>query len=153
MSDTITLVLPGTPCAKGRPRFTRTGHTYTDAKTAAAEQSILAAWLHVAGARPPHTGPVAVRITATFAPAKSWPKWRRTRAQAGLLGHTAKPDLDNLVKMLDGLNGRAWVDDSQIVEIVASKAYGESASTVVTVTLRAEDAVRNQCESRSESRA
>lgn len=133
--ETITLTLPGKPCAKARPRFTRTGHTYTDAKTAAAEQSILAAWLVTAGSRAPHTGPVTVHVLATFAPAQSWPKWRKQKAGAGLWPHTTKPDLDNLVKILDGLNGRAWVDDAQITGITAEKRFGEDARTVVRVTL------------------
>ncbi len=37
-----------------------------------------------------------------------------------------KPDLDNLVKLvLDALNGVAWTDDSQVVELHTSKVYGQ----------------------------
>lgn len=134
VSDRISFVLPGTPIAKARPRFTGNGRTYTDAKTRAAEQSILAAYLVAAGGRPPHNGPVYVHIVAMFTPADSWPKWKRERALHGIWPHTAKPDLDNLVKIIDGLNGRAWLDDSQIVCIGASKLYGATPSTTITLT-------------------
>lgn len=134
MTDRITFTLPGTPSAKGRPRFAN-GRTYTDAKTRAAETSILAAYLVAAGARPPHDGPVEIDIVATFTAAESWPKWRRERAAASLWPHLSKPDLDNLVKILDGLNGRAWIDDSQITSITARKQYGPTASTAITLTL------------------
>ena len=41
--------------------------------------------------------------------------------------HIVKPDLDNLVKaVLDGLNGIAWHDDAQIVELHISKKYVQS---------------------------
>lgn len=133
MTEQVTFTLPGVPRAKGRPRFFN-GRAVTDAKTRDAEQSILAAWLHVAGARAAHDGPVDVQLTAIFIPAESWPKWRKQMALDGLLPHTSKPDLDNLVKVLDGLNGRAWVDDSQIVNLTANKRYGHAAFTTVTVT-------------------
>lgn len=135
MPEVIRLVLPGTPTPKGRPRFTKTGRAYTDAKTAAAEQSILASWLVTAGARAPHDGPVLATINAYFAPPASWPKWKRERALAGSWSHTSKPDLDNLVKILDGLNGRAWLDDSQIVSIYALKHYSENPRTEVALEL------------------
>ena len=42
-----------------------------------------------------------------------------------LESYTKKPDLDNLVKsVLDGLNGIAYVDDNQIIDIEARKEYG-----------------------------
>lgn len=135
MTRTVTLRLPGTPTPKGRPRFTRTGRAYTDARTVAAEQSILAAWLLAAGTPPPHTGPVSVDLIATFAPASSWPKWRAARAIAGAWPHTSRPDLDNLVKVLDGLNGRAWLDDSQIVHLTARKQYGNKPELLVLIHL------------------
>ena len=38
--------------------------------------------------------------------------------------HTSRPDLDNLVKATkDALNGIAWRDDSQVVELSAGKCY------------------------------
>lgn len=135
MSDQVTFYLPGTPTAKGRPRFTKTGRTYTDDRTAAAEQSVLAAWLHVAGRRTPWDGPVIVQLDFAFLPPASWPKWKQTMACAGTWPHTGKPDLDNLVKVLDGLNGVAWVDDSQIVKIDARKRYSPLAATVIEVTM------------------
>ena len=130
------MILPGAPRAKGRPRFTRAGRTYTDARTREAEQSILAAWLVQVGARAPHDGPVEVELVATFSPPASWPKWKRALALEGRWPHTAKPDLDNLLKVLDGLNGRAWLDDSQIVSFAGSrKGYGPEPSTRVRIVL------------------
>lgn len=132
----ITFTLPGSPIAKGRPRFNRNmGRPYTDAKTERAEQSILAAYLLAGGStRPPHDGPVSIAIVATFAPAASWPKWRKAMAAAGDLPHVSRPDIDNIVKAVcDALNGRAYLDDSQITQIVTAKGYGEHSSTDVTL--------------------
>lgn len=132
--DIIEVTLYGTPIAKGRPRFTSRGHTYTDQKTKDAEASILSAWLHVTGNRPPHDGPVTLELTATFVPAPSWPKWKREAALAGDWPHLSKPDIDNLLKIVDGLNGRAWIDDSQIMTAQVVKKYGEIASTHLAIT-------------------
>lgn len=130
----IDFTLYGTPVSKGRPRFTRQGRTYTDAKTRDAETAVLAAWLNEVGKREPHVGAVTVDIVATFAPAPSWPKWKRELALAGDLPHTQKPDVDNLLKIIDGLNGRAWIDDSQITRANVTKQFGEIASTRFTIT-------------------
>ena len=47
---------------------------------------------------------------------------------------TRKPDLDNIAKsILDSLNGIAWQDDSQIVNIWISKHYDEEPHTEVTL--------------------
>jgi Holliday junction resolvase RusA-like endonuclease len=50
--------------------------------------------------------------------------------------HTQKKDLDNLVKfVLDALNGQAYVDDGQIIEIHSLKLYTElEARTEVRLT-------------------
>lgn len=107
---------------------------YTDAKTRAAEQSILAVYLLAGGnTRQPHAGPVRVKVEATFVPPTSWPKWKRELALAGLWPHTTKPDFDNLIKTIDGLNGVAWLDDSQIFEGQSTKRYGTVAQTVYTI--------------------
>jgi len=39
------------------------------------------------------------------------------------LFHTKKPDIDNLIKsVFDAMNGLAWLDDSQVVQVIALKA-------------------------------
>lgn len=143
VSDTITFTLWGTPTSKGRPRFYN-GRAVTDAKTRAAEQSILAAYLHEHGSLQPHDGPVDATLVFTFTPATSWPKWKTSRAQKGDWSHVKKPDLDNLIKaVLDGLNGRAWADDCQIRNVSATKQYGSVASTRVVLTLHPEELKEN----------
>ncbi len=65
----------------------------------------------------PHPGPIAFSCTFIFPIPASWPKYKRTKAAAGNVFHTAKPDLDNLIKGIkDPLSGTVWVDDRQVVE-------------------------------------
>ncbi len=48
-----------------------------------------------------------------------------------------RPDLDKLLRaLLDGItdSGEVWSDDSQVVEVVSSKAYGAAPGVHVTVT-------------------
>ena len=82
--------------------------------------------------RKPIDCPVRVRLEYWMPIPKSYSKKRHGE----LIGsaHTKKPDLDNLIKTLDALNGVVWVDDSQIVDIRAQKMYGENAYTVIEVT-------------------
>jgi Holliday junction resolvase RusA-like endonuclease len=48
---------------------------------------------------------------------------------------TSKPDLDKLIRaVLDALTGVLWVDDSQVVEIVARKYYDLPTGVHITVT-------------------
>lgn len=132
---TIRVELQGQPVAKGRPRFARQGRTYTPAKTREAEARILNAWRMAAGNRAPHSGPVTVELIATFTPAQSWPAWKRDLAHAGEWPHTQRPDIDNLLKVIDGLNGSAWLDDSQITAASVIKKFGTAPSTVLLITL------------------
>lgn len=42
----------------------------------------------------------------------------------GLISPTKKPDMDNVVKIvLDALNGFAWHDDAQVVDLSVMKVY------------------------------
>ncbi len=48
---------------------------------------------------------------------------------------TMKPDNDNIAKsVLDALNGLAYVDDKQIVELKVNKYYGAEAYVYVKLT-------------------
>lgn len=98
------IVIPGKPQPKERPRFNRaTGKVYTPKATKVYEQKVVAEAL--AARCPLHRGHLAVSI-ALF-----WPDKRRR-------------DVDNGVKaILDGLNGRAWRDDAQIVQLLVTKRY------------------------------
>ena len=51
----------------------------------------------------------------------------------GQIKPTTKPDLDNIVKALDGMNGIVVVDDSQIVKLTATKQYSEIPQLIVSV--------------------
>lgn len=73
------------------------------------------------------------------APKRGWPAERLEAALAGEVVHSAKPDLDNLIKLVkDALNPRppfvgAWADDARVVAIDASKFYSRHPRTVVTI--------------------
>ena len=134
MPETIEFEIFGKPTPKARPRFTRNGRTYTDAKTKTAEANVLIAFFGAASHRKAHEGPVEIEVVATFEPATSWPKKKIAKALAGELEHTSRPDVDNLLKIVDGLNGRAWLDDSQIIRATVTKRYGDKASTLFRIT-------------------
>ena len=124
---------------KGRPRFARRGAhvaTYTPDSTVAYEQAVQLAY-QAAGGRL-HDGAVAVRITAHQALPPRATKAQRAAAERGEISPIRKPDLDNIVKIvLDALNGAAYRDDTQVLQLDARKIYtaGESYITVTVGTL------------------
>lgn len=126
MNRQLTIEVAGDPVAKGRPRVTKTGHAYTPAQTRRWEQyARLMAQQQMAG-QAPIAGPVEVCVRAVFPVPASWPAWKRQMALAGAVGHTTKPDGDNLFKAaVDALNGIVFVDDSQIIWHSAAKLYGD----------------------------
>lgn len=130
---TIMFEVPGPPVGKGRPRMTRTGHCYTPTKTAQYESKIAWCFQQAAPDHKPIEGEVSVIVSAWYDVPKSWPARKRSAALAGLFRPTTKPDVDNILKMLDALNGVAWKDDAQITTAQVSKAYGEGAALWVTI--------------------
>lgn len=65
-------------------------------------------------------------ITACFGIPKSTSKKARTAMLSGQTYPTKKPDVDNVVKIvLDALNGFAWHDDAQVIDLHISKTYTE----------------------------
>ena len=108
---------------KQRPRFTRFGSTYTPEKTKNYETMIGYKFKEKYKIEPSEK-PLRVWIVIMFEPPKSLSQKRKE--QLLLTEYTKKPDLDNLVKaILDGLNGIAYKDDNQIIEIEARKEYGK----------------------------
>ena len=124
MTGSVTIDVPGEPVAKGRPRFTRGGFAYTPAKTKKYEQKVRAAALRVMDGKLPLEGPIALRLMFNMEVPKSWSKKKRADAFFGKMLPISRPDIDNLVKIIDGLNGVLFKDDSQITDLIASKRYG-----------------------------
>lgn len=126
----ITFTIPGKPRAKGRPRMTKSGHTYTPKKTVEFENWVRCCW----PGEPILEGPLWARITVTLAIPKSWPKKKREFSEAGLVWPDKRPDCDNIIKsILDALNGIAYHDDAQIVDVHCLKQYGAVDETRVTL--------------------
>lgn len=102
---------------KQRPRFGR-GRTYTPRETAQREADIADAYVRLTDTKAPSGVPVRIDITERRALPKKAPK--RLRAECDL----GKPDLDNVMKLvLDALNGVAYEDDSQVVEVHGVKEW------------------------------
>lgn len=82
----------------------------------------------------PLAGPVKVEYCYHMAIPKATSKARRLQMLNGLMHPIKRPDLDNMDKFLsDCLTGIVWVDDSQIVEKISRKVYGETEKTIVRV--------------------
>ena len=130
-------VVPGPPRGKGRPRFGQ-GRTFTDKKTVAYERTVKQAALESGGEL--IDGPVAISVEAFMPRPKSRPSsvtkadWKSGEA----LPHVARPDADNLLKVVcDALNGVAYRDDAQVWWTLVRKRYaaeGEPARVDVRIT-------------------
>ena len=123
----------GKPQGKGRPRFTRNGHTYTPTTTTIYENNVRRAFLASDGVK--LKGEVRAVITAYYPIPKSVNKAKKKEMLNGIVNPTKKPDCDNIAKIiLDALNKAAYDDDSQIVNLTVNKLYGETPKVVVELT-------------------
>ena len=143
----IELWIPNEPKPKGRPRsFTGPSgrpRIYTPESTQAYENHVKGTAMidmYRAGLETfPPTVPLRVRIDFFLQVPMSKPlKWRE-KAIGRQTRPTKRPDLDNLEKaILDALNGTAWSDDSQIVELMSAKWWAmEPGARVIIETVEA----------------
>jgi Holliday junction resolvase RusA-like endonuclease len=78
--------------------------------------------------------PISLVVKFYMPVPKSWPKYKKDEVKNGLIHHTKKPDLDNLVKFVkDNLNEVAWKDDSQVYELKAIKQYSFEPETRIII--------------------
>jgi Holliday junction resolvase RusA-like endonuclease len=97
--------------AASRPRVSKWGAYYKGPYKTFRQQAIDVV-LEVIGDHEPYDEPLSVSIEIVV-----------TRPKTTTLDHP-KPDIDNYVKgVLDALNGLLWIDDHQIVTIVATKQW------------------------------
>ena len=79
-------------------------------------------------------GPIRLRIMARYSIPKRANKQDRLQMIMGFIRPQVKPDIDNVVKIImDGLNGAAYTDDKQVVDVTALKAYGDMPRVEVEV--------------------
>lgn len=124
----LSITIPGVPVPKGRPRLsTINGHAraFTPTKTRRYEDLIRLEGGRAMEGRELLAGPLVVEVRAFVPIPKSLSKAKRQAAIEGALRPTTRPDVDNYGKSVDGLNGIAWTDDSQIVTLRVAKFYSE----------------------------
>lgn len=135
---TITVTVPGDPVAKGRPRFTRTGRSYTPPKTKKFENLVRLAYSLQQPDREPAKGPIELTVCAYFRIPTSWSKKKQAEAATEQMKKISKPDLDNCLKAVqDGLNGVAWLDVAQVSDTHTKKRY--SRKPRVDIIIETED--------------
>jgi Holliday junction resolvase RusA-like endonuclease len=109
----------GEPKSKSRARVTyRAGRamSYTPAETVKAEHAVAKAYRDAGGPAEPSS-------TSTFGLRLSF-----------VCGTRQRRDLDNMTKLvLDGLNGVAFADDSQVTELTANLTRGAGAASACTI--------------------
>lgn len=125
----ISFTVYGVPVGKGRPRFTKSGHTYTPDKTAAYEQLVQLCWRTQCRKGFARGVPIRAEIDAWFPVPASVSK-KKKAAMEGTY-HTVRPDADNIAKaILDALNGLAYEDDSAVCVIDVQKRRTNGAPRV-----------------------
>lgn len=118
--DGLTMRIECTPVAKERARHTRYGGVYTPKATVEFERKVAEAWVEQQGE------------TLIETPVTLW-------VNVGVVN--MKKDLDNIVKSIaDGLNGVAWLDDRQVVELHAWKHPAHKGHEFVNVIVRKHEA-------------
>lgn len=136
----VTFHVPGKPQGKARARtfYNKTMGKHmsvTPDGTVLYENLIKERFLNCSGGFYAERGtPVTLRVIARFPPPKSVSKKRQHEMLEGMELPLKKPDMDNIVKVVaDALNGVAYHDDTQIVYVIAKKAYSTLEGLDITV--------------------
>jgi Holliday junction resolvase RusA-like endonuclease len=128
----ISFTVPGLPVPWARAAGGATRARFTPAKQRSAAGAIkLIAQAAMRGARPLE-GPVRLEVIAIW----PWPKTWSAKKRDGRsdVWKTSRCDVDNVAKLVsDSLNGVAWIDDAQIVDLRAAKLYGDFPKLAVKI--------------------
>ena len=117
------VVVIGKIRCKARPRVCR-GHAFTPKDTVEYEKLVRTCYKEQDGRY--LEGSIKALIVAYYKIPKSYSKKRVQAIRDGLEKPIKKPDADNIAKIiLDSLNGIAYKDDSQIIELSVIKRYTE----------------------------
>lgn len=135
----FSLVIPGKPKGKDRPRFAR-GRAYTPKETKEAEAYIGHLW-EESGCPRHWDGPIQIDVDIFHKRPKSHFTTKGLLSAEGkkhILPDNQKPDIDNVIKLvMDALNKKAWRDDVQVVRASVNRWWAhafESECTVIRVS-------------------
>lgn len=127
----INFTVEGVPVPKGRPRFTRTGRVYTPKKTIDAERRFREnATQYVPISK--IGGEIELSVSFHMPIPKSCNPSKAIQLISK--GHTKKPDLDNLLKLVMDSMDEFWYDDRQVVKVLARKSYSTYPRTEVRLS-------------------
>ena len=129
--------IPGKAQAKQRPRMGRSGVVYTPKETLIYENYVKMCYSDYANQFGwlPYENQVRAEIEVLVAVPKSDSKTKKKAKIEGMIRPAVKPDCDNLAKsILDSLNGLAYQDDKQVVELVVKKYYAENAEVKIKLS-------------------
>ena len=124
--------IPGSPTGKARPRVTRWG-THNTEKTILYEN--LVKMCYQEQCQEYTEKPLIAFLEIYYGIPKSTPKKHIEPMLKGEIRPCKKPDIDNVCKIIfDALNGIAYKDDTQIVQLHATKFYGDTPHVSVMFT-------------------
>jgi Holliday junction resolvase RusA-like endonuclease len=123
----ITITLMGTPIAKARARVGKFG-AYTPKQSKHYSDALAWAAKIAMKGKPPLDGALNVLVWCYM------PIPKTSKAKQGDW-HLVKPDLDNIIKQLDALNGIVWKDDSKIAALTSTKSYSKEPRLVINVEI------------------
>lgn len=138
MSDVQIFTVMGEPRGKQRAKTYRNGNftkTVTPEQTVVYENLIALEYRRQCmDFRFEDKSMLAITIEAHFSIPKSVSKKNRALMIEKVLRPVKKPDGDNIIKVVcDALNGLAYHDDAQIVDMVVRKYYAESPKLVISI--------------------
>lgn len=78
--------------------------------------------------------PIIVTVDFYFPTPTSYTKKKKQLIQEGRVRPAVKPDIDNAAKgIMDSLNNIAYLDDNQVVSLIANKYYADVPRIVITI--------------------
>lgn len=137
MLDILKLTIYSIPVPKARPRTVlRNGkvRTYTPKKTSNFENELRTSAILAMKNKPVSHNALYIYVQLGLPIPNSWSKIKTKKAIDNIIKPTTRPDIDNYLKsILDGLNDVVFKDDSQVVELAATKTYMAIPRTIIHI--------------------